>query len=133
MNFSVLKIIISTASKSNLSASWVQKVNFFSPFILSNLQHNMSMQISHGVKEEDMQNILPESSLLGVKVRNMKKDFNIYGTWHRVGQWTLMMKMHAFFIQLSRLVAPYNNMLKIFHLRDDFLHYYTGQLNNLAE
>ena len=24
--------------------------------------------------------------LLGVKVRNMKIDFNIYGTWRRVGQ-----------------------------------------------
>ena len=29
---------------------------------------------------------------LGVKVRNMKMDLNIYGTWRWVGQWTLMMK-----------------------------------------
>ena len=32
--------------------------------------------------------------MLGVKVRNMKMDFNIYGTWRRVGQLTLMMNEH---------------------------------------
>ena len=35
--------------------------------------------------------------LLGVKVRNMKMDFNTEGTWHRVGQWTLMLKIIEFF------------------------------------
>ena len=34
---------------------------------------------------------------LGVKVRNMKMDFNNGGTWRRVGQWTLMMKIYDFF------------------------------------
>ena len=29
---------------------------------------------------------LDNVSLLGVQIRNMKMDFNIYGTWHRVGQ-----------------------------------------------
>ena len=57
---------------------------------------------------------------LGVKVRNMKMDCDIYGTWHRVWQWTLMMKIYDFFIRLSGLVASYKNMSKIFHLRDDF-------------
>ena len=57
---------------------------------------------------------------LGVKVRNMKMDYNTGDTWRRVGQWTLMMKINDFFIRVSRLVALYNNMLKIFHLHDDF-------------
>ena len=35
--------------------------------------------------------------ILGVKVQNMKMDFNIYGTWRRVGQWTLMMKNGVFY------------------------------------
>ena len=48
--------------------------------------------------------------IIGVKVRNMKMDFNTGGTWRRVGQWTLMMKIYDFFIRLSRLVALYNNM-----------------------
>ena len=34
--------------------------------------------------------------VLGVKVRNMKMDFNTGGTWRRVGQWTLMMKIYDF-------------------------------------
>ena len=33
---------------------------------------------------------------LGVQVRNMKMDINTGGTWHRVGQWTLMMKTYDF-------------------------------------
>ena len=41
-----------------------------------------------------------EVCILGVKVRNMKMDFNTGGTWRRVG----------LFIRLSRLVALYNNM-----------------------
>ena len=36
--------------------------------------------------------------ILGVKVRNMKMDFNTGGTWRRVGQWTLMMKIYDFFL-----------------------------------
>ena len=35
---------------------------------------------------------------LGVKVRNMKMDFNTGGTWRRVGQYTLMMKIYDFFL-----------------------------------
>ena len=35
--------------------------------------------------------------VLGVKVRNMKMDFNTGGTWRRVGQWTLIMKTYDFF------------------------------------
>ena len=31
-----------------------------------------------------------------VKVRNMKMDFYTGGTWRRVGQWTLMMKIYDF-------------------------------------
>ena len=58
--------------------------------------------------------------LVGVKVQNMKMDVNIYGTWHLVGQWTLMMNFFYFFIQLSCLVTPYNIVQKIFLLRDDF-------------
>ena len=57
---------------------------------------------------------------LGVKVRNMKMDFNTEGTWRQVGQWTLMMTIYDFFIWLSRLVTPYNIVWKIFHLRSDF-------------
>ena len=36
-------------------------------------------------------------SWLGVKVQNMKMDFNTGGTWRWVGQWTLMMKIYDFF------------------------------------
>ena len=35
---------------------------------------------------------------LGVKILNLKMDFNIYGTWRRVGQWALMMKIYDFFL-----------------------------------
>ena len=49
---------------------------------------------------------------LGVQVGKMKMDLNIYGTWCQVGQWTLMMKMYDFFIWLSRLITPYNNVKK---------------------
>ena len=73
---------------------------------------------------------------LGVKVRNMKMDFNIGVTWRRVGQWTLMMKIYEFFIRLSRLVALYNSIIicKKYSIFEMFLlHNYTGQLNDLAE
>ena len=46
--------------------------------------------------------------ILGVNVRNMKMDLNIYGTWHRVTFEKLMMQIYDFFIQLSCLVTPYN-------------------------
>ena len=46
--------------------------------------------------------------ILGDKVRNMKMDFNTGGTWRRVGQWTLMMKIYDFFVWLSLLVTPHN-------------------------
>ena len=39
-----------------------------------------------------------ELCLLGVKVRNMKMDFNTGGTWRQVGQWTLMMKTYDIFL-----------------------------------
>ena len=46
---------------------------------------------------------------LGIQIRNMKMDFNIYGTWRRVKFEKLMMKIYEFFfILLSRLVALYN-------------------------
>ena len=35
---------------------------------------------------------------LGVQIRNMKMDFNTGGTWRRVGQWPLMMKIYDFFL-----------------------------------
>ena len=38
-----------------------------------------------------------ELGTVGVKVRNMKMDFNTGGTRRRVGQWTLMMKIYDFF------------------------------------
>ena len=51
------------------------------------------------------------STTLGVKVRNMKMDFNTGGTWHRVGQWTLMIKFYDFFsIWLSCYQAINNNL-----------------------
>ena len=49
-------------------------------------------------------------SRVGVKVRNMKMDFNTGGIWHWVGQCTLMMKIYDFFIRLSRYQAINNNM-----------------------
>ena len=42
---------------------------------------------------------------LGVKIRNLKVDFKIGGTWRRVGQWTRIMNIYDFFIRLSRLVS----------------------------
>ena len=58
---------------------------------------------------KDGQPLVEVSKQIGVKVRNMKMDFNIYGTWRQVGQWTLMMKIYDFFfIRLSHLVTPYN-------------------------
>ena len=71
---------------------------------------------------------------LGVQIRNMKMDFNTGSTWHWIGQWTLMMKIYdLFFIGLSLLVVPYNNIKN--HHEDGlfFTYYYMGQLNNLAE
>ena len=43
------------------------------------------------------------SYVLGVKVWNMKMDFNTGGTWRRVGQWTLMMKSYDFFYSAKSL------------------------------
>ena len=67
MNFSVFKIIIFQRLRKVICRQiFSAKSQFFSSplFILSNLQHiTCLMQISHGVKDEDMQNILPESSL----------------------------------------------------------------------
>ena len=42
---------------------------------------------------------------LGVKVRNLKVEFKTGGTWRRIGQLTLIMKVYDFFIRLSRLVS----------------------------
>ena len=54
---------------------------------------------------------------LGVKVRNMKMDLNIYGTWHWITFEKLMMKIYDFFfIWLSRLVDLYNNTVSYTHL-----------------
>ena len=52
----------------------------------------------------------PVICFIGVKVRNMKKDFNTGGTWRRVGQRTLMIKIYDFFIRLSRYQTIKNNM-----------------------
>ena len=49
---------------------------------------------------------------LGVKIRNLKVDFKTGGTWRRVRQWTLIMKIYDFFIRLSRLVSVCNNINK---------------------
>ena len=67
---------------------------------------------------------------LVVKVRNMKMDFNTRGTWRRVGQGTLMMKIYEKIFQLCRLVALYNNIKKSSRRRKIF---YTRQLNDSAE
>ena len=49
------------------------------------------------------------SDQVGIQVRNMKMDLNIYGTWRWVTFEKLMMKNYDFiFIWLSRLVTPYN-------------------------
>ena len=74
--------------------------------------------------------ILPR---LGIQIRNMKMVFNIYGTWRLVMFEKLMMKIYDFFIRLCRLVALYNNMLKIFHLRNDFYILLYRQLNDIAK
>ena len=42
---------------------------------------------------------------VGIKVQNMKMDFNIYGTWRRVGQWTLMM-INDFFYSAKSFSHP---------------------------
>ena len=60
--------------------------------------------------------------IIGVKVRNMKMDFDIYGTWRWVGQWILMMKIYDFFIRLSRLVTQYNIVQKSLRRWKIFLH-----------
>ena len=55
-------------------------------------------------------------STLGVKFRNMKMDFNIYGTWRRVMFEKVMMKIYDFFIWLSHyqaLQAGITSKLKI--------------------
>ena len=49
----------------------------------------------------------PRYSTLGVKIRNLKVDFKTRGTWHRVGQWTLIMTINDLFIRLSHLVAKH--------------------------
>ena len=35
---------------------------------------------------------------LGVKIRNLKVEFKTGGTWRRVGQQTLIMKIYDFFL-----------------------------------
>ena len=43
--------------------------------------------------------------MLGVKIRNLKVNFMIGGTWRRVVQRSLIMNIYNFFIRLSRLVT----------------------------
>ena len=54
-------------------------------------------------------------SLLDVKVRNMKVDFNTEGTWRRVRQWTLMMKIYDFFLFDYRIYAHLTRGLNELH------------------
>ena len=68
---------------------------------------------------------------VGVKLRNMKMDFNTGGTWRRVGQWTLMMKIYDL-LYSSKLLS--NNKCKN-HSEDGifFTYYYLLLDNDLAE
>ena len=87
-------------------------------------------------RPDEKKNIYKILYLLGVKVRNMKMDLNIYGTWRRVGQWTLMMKMYDFFIRLCFLVAPYNNIKKSslrWKIFDTLLYPATKQLSRIKK
>ena len=71
--------------------------------------------------------------ILGVKLQNMKMHFNTGGTWRRVGQCKLIMKIYDIFFQLSQLDALYNN---IKNYREDgrfFTYYYVLLDNDLAE
>ena len=43
---------------------------------------------------------------LGVKIRNMKMVFNIYGTWHWVMFEKLMMKIYVFFYSAKSFSHP---------------------------
>ena len=54
---------------------------------------------------------------LGVKVQNMKMDFNTGGTWCRVGQCILIMKIYDFFYS-----AQLFSCLEIIAKMEDFLH-----------
>ena len=45
--------------------------------------------------------------ILGIKIRNLKIDFNTRGSQHRVKQWTLIMMIYDNMISLSRLVAKH--------------------------
>ena len=47
-----------------------------------------------------------EACRLGVKVRNMKMDFNIYGTWRQVTFEKLMMKIYDFFYSAKSFSHP---------------------------
>ena len=46
---------------------------------------------------------LSSIGFLVVKIRNSKVDFKTGGTWYRVGQWTLMMKIYVFFYSAKSL------------------------------
>ena len=47
-----------------------------------------------------------KSSALGVKVRNIKMDLNIYGTWRQVTFEKLMMKIYDFFNSAKSFSHP---------------------------
>ena len=66
--------------------------------------------------------------ILGVKVRNMKMDFNTRDTWRGVGQWPLMMKINEFFYSAKSFNHPHIILCKkssIFAVI--FAQYYTGK------
>ena len=73
-----------------------------------NLTINIIWVINLGSKQSRSEQV--RHCIVGVKVRNMKMDFNAGGTWHRIWQWTLMMKINDFFIRLSHYQAINNNM-----------------------
>ena len=55
-------------------------------FWLKKFNSDEEVQRSWKILAENLDDQEDQVSNVGVKVRNMKMDFNIYGTWRRVGQ-----------------------------------------------
>ena len=83
----VLKLTSSKSEKDKTSKIKIGQKTIMSAtmaFGSSTSTNSNGMQIILGVFLHENAKI--RACILGVKVRNMKMDFNIYGTWRRVGQ-----------------------------------------------
>ena len=93
---------------------------------LDNFVKNWMLKVSQLVKSALYMNCMAQWAIhlciLGVKVWNMKMDFNTGGTWHWVGQWTLMMKIYDLFYSAKSFSHPIKYFAKIIAKMEYVLH-----------